>query len=191
VADSKATGTKKAGTASKTPAAKAATPASKTPAAKTAKAAGPTGKAPAKPAGATAKAVAGKPAEAKPAGVKPVDVTAAVSKPVDSKPVDNELSDARTLLAFIEAQAESLKKAALDEIPLLKLSRAAAAVADVTEQDAPDAGSAAFLMAWKRTDHCNHFWGPTVGQERFCTKCQVPQSALDSVADAGPPRRRS
>lgn len=94
------------------------------------------------------------------------------------------------LLAFIEAQTKRLKKAALEELPALKLSRAAAALADLTDEEAPDPVSTAFLAAWRRTDQCHHFWGPTVGQERFCTKCQVPKSAAADEQDTGPTRRR-
>jgi hypothetical protein len=94
------------------------------------------------------------------------------------------------LLAFIEAQTKRLKKVDLEELPALKLSRAAAALADITGEEAPDAVSTAFLTAWRRTDQCHHFWGPTVGQERFCTKCQVPKSAAADEEDTGPTRRR-
>ncbi|HXQ75249.1 MAG TPA: hypothetical protein VN791_02040 [Acidimicrobiales bacterium] len=99
--------------------------------------------------------------------------------------------DRASLLAFIEAQGKRLKKTDLEELSPLKLNRAAAAMADVTDEPAPDSGSAVFLTAWKRTDQCHHFWGPTVGQERFCTKCQVPRSALAPDEDAGPTHRRS
>jgi hypothetical protein len=103
---------------------------------------------------------------------------------------DNEVEPAQ-LLAFIEAQTKSLKKTGLEEVPALKLSRAVAAVADLTDEAAPDPSSAVFLAAWKRTAQCHHFWGPTVGQERFCTKCQVPRSAVAADEDPGPTRRRS
>ena len=88
--------------------------------------------------------------------------------------------EAKTLLAFIEAQSKRLKKTEPEEISDLKLSRAVAAMADLTDEAAPDDASAVFLAAWKRTDQCHHFWGPTVGKDRFCTKCQVPRSAVDS-----------
>jgi len=103
---------------------------------------------------------------------------------------DSEV-EATKLLAFIEAQTKRLKKADPEELSPLKLSRAVAAMADMTDESPPDAGSVAFLTAWKRTDQCHHFWGPTVGHDRFCTKCQVPQSAVAPDEDAGPPRRRS
>jgi hypothetical protein len=103
-----------------------------------------------------------------------------------------DTEDDRTkLLTFIEAQVKRLKKTDLEELSQLKLSRAVAALADTTDEAAPDAASAAFLTAWKRTDQCHHFWGPTVGQERFCTKCQVPRSAATSDEDASPSHRRS
>jgi hypothetical protein len=95
-----------------------------------------------------------------------------------------------SLLAFIEAQTKRLKKADADTLSDLKLSRAAAALADVTDEEAPDAASAVFLGAWRRTDQCHHFWGPTVGQERFCTKCQIPRSASTPAEDTSPTRRR-
>jgi len=104
---------------------------------------------------------------------------------------DSEDMDAAKLLAFIEVQTKRLKKTDLEELSPLKLSRAVAAVADMTDEAAPDAGSAVFLTAWKRTDQCHHFWGPTVGQERFCTKCQVPRSASAPEDDTGPARRRT
>jgi hypothetical protein len=94
------------------------------------------------------------------------------------------------LLAFIEAQTKRLKKADLEELPALELSRAAAALAAITAQEPPDPVSTAFVAAWRRTDQCHHFWGPTVGQERFCTKCQVPKSAAADEQDTGPTRRR-
>ncbi len=102
-------------------------------------------------------------------------------------------SDVETtaLVAFIEAQTKRLKKTGAEDLSPLKLSRAAAAMADVTDETPPDATSALFLGAWKRTEHCHHFWGPTVGQERFCTKCQVPRSATTPEPDTAPPRRRS
>jgi hypothetical protein len=98
--------------------------------------------------------------------------------------------DRASLLAFIEAQTKRLKKADPETLSDLKLSRAAAAMADVTDEESPDAGSAVFLSAWRRADQCHHFWGPTVGQERFCTKCQLPRSAHTPDEDAGPTRRR-
>jgi hypothetical protein len=93
------------------------------------------------------------------------------------------------LVAFIEAQTKRLKKIDPAELSALKLNRAAAALADMTDETAPDAGSAVFLTAWKRADTCHHFWGPTVGQERFCTKCQIPHSADAPDDGAGAPRR--
>jgi hypothetical protein len=99
--------------------------------------------------------------------------------------------DRAKLLAFIEAQTKRLKKADLDELSPLKLSRAVAAMADITDEAPPDPASTVFLTAWKRTDQCHHFWGPTVGQERFCTKCQVPRGAVDADDVAGPTHRRS
>jgi hypothetical protein len=99
--------------------------------------------------------------------------------------------DATELLAFIEAQTKRLKKSDIDELSPLKLSRAVAAMADVTDQDAPDADSEVFLTAWKRSAQCHHFWGPTVGQERFCTKCQMPRSAATPEEGAKPARRRT
>jgi len=98
---------------------------------------------------------------------------------------------AKTLLAFIEAQSKRLKKTEPEEISELKLSRAVAAMADLTDEAAPDDASAVFLTAWKRTDQCHHFWGPTVGNARFCTKCQMPRGAVAPDEDAGPNRRRS
>ena len=95
-----------------------------------------------------------------------------------------------SLLAFIEAQTKRLKKADPDALSDLKLSRAAAALADVTDAEAPDPTSAVFLGAWRRADQCHHFWGPTVGQERFCTKCQLPRSAASPDEDTSPSRRR-
>jgi hypothetical protein len=100
-------------------------------------------------------------------------------------------SEVTTLLAFIEAQTKRLKKADPEELSGLKLSRAVAALADLTDETPPDAASTAFLTAWKRTDQCHHFWGPTVGQERFCTKCQVPRHAVAADEDSPPVRRRS
>ncbi|MGH9016450.1 MAG: hypothetical protein ACRDY1_01765 [Acidimicrobiales bacterium] len=100
-------------------------------------------------------------------------------------------SEAATLLAFIDTQAKRAKKSGVDDVPLLKLQRAAAALAELGNVDPPEGAGAVFVAAWRRTEHCHHFWGPTVGSERFCTKCQVPQSA---VADDEPPtsgRRRS
>jgi hypothetical protein len=99
--------------------------------------------------------------------------------------------DRAALLTFIEAQTKALKKKDLEELPTLKLNRAVAALADLVDQAPPDGGSSVFLTAWKRTDQCHHFWGPTVGQERFCTKCQVPRSSLAPDEDAGPTRRRT
>lgn len=94
------------------------------------------------------------------------------------------------VLAFIEAQLKRLKKVDPTEIPTLKLNRAAAAVADLADEAAPDAGSAVFLTAWQRAEHCHHFWGPTVGQERFCTKCQIPASEAAPSGDTPTHRRR-
>ena len=102
---------------------------------------------------------------------------------------DDKDGETTKLLAFIEAQTKRLKKADPAELSALKLSRAAAALADMTDETAPDAGSAVFLTAWKRADTCHHFWGPTVGQERFCTKCQLPHSAQAADDDAGTARR--
>jgi hypothetical protein len=99
--------------------------------------------------------------------------------------------ETKTRLAFIEAQSKRLKKTGPEEISQLKLSRAVAAMADLTDEAAPDDASAVFLAAWKRTDQCHHFWGPTVGNARFCTKCQVPRSAVAPDEDASPSRRRS
>ncbi len=98
--------------------------------------------------------------------------------------------DRASLLAFIEAQTKRLKKADPDALSDLKVSRAAAAMADVTDEEAPDTASAVFLGAWRRADQCHHFWGPTVGQERFCTKCQIPRSAYTPDEDGSPSRRR-
>jgi hypothetical protein len=99
--------------------------------------------------------------------------------------------DVATRVAFIEAQTKRLKKAGPDDVSELKLSRAVAAMADLTDQPAPDDLSSAFVTAWKRTPQCHHFWGPTVGQERFCTKCQIPRSAAGSDDDTSRPSRRS
>ncbi len=99
--------------------------------------------------------------------------------------------DRASLLAFIEAQTKRLKKMDLEELSALKLSRAVAAMSDVTDAAPPDPTSTVFVTAWKRTDQCHHFWGPTVGQERFCTKCQVPRSAVAPDEDTAPTRRRS
>jgi hypothetical protein len=99
--------------------------------------------------------------------------------------------DRASLLAFIEAQTKRLKKMDLEELSALKLSRAVAAMSDVTDEAPPDPASTAFVTAWKRTDQCHHFWGPTVGQERFCTKCQVPRRAVTPDEDTSPTRRRS
>jgi hypothetical protein len=96
-----------------------------------------------------------------------------------------------TPLAFIEAQTKALKKMDLDEISPLKLSRAVAAMADLTDVAPPDAESGVFVTAWKRTEQCHHFWGPTVGQERFCTKCQIPRSAVTVEEDTSRAGRRS
>jgi len=104
---------------------------------------------------------------------------------------DDKDADATTLVAFIEDQAKRLKKTDLEEVSPLKLRRAAAAMAAITDEAAPDAGSAVFLTSWKRTEQCHHFWGPTVGQERFCTKCQVPRSAIGTDDDASSARRRN
>ncbi len=104
---------------------------------------------------------------------------------------ESEDVDAAKLLAFIEAQTKRLKKTDLEELSPLKLSRAVAAMADMSDEAAPDSGSAVFLTAWRRTEQCHHFWGPTVGQERFCTKCQVPRSALAPDDDTGTARRRN
>ena len=98
--------------------------------------------------------------------------------------------DRASLLAFIEAQSKRLKKSDLDELSGLKLSRAVAAMADITDEAAPDPASAVFLTAWKRTDQCHHFWGPTVGNERFCTKCQVPRRDVNPDDEAGPTHHR-
>jgi hypothetical protein len=98
--------------------------------------------------------------------------------------------EATELLAFMEAQTKRLNKAGPEELSLVKLARAVAAVADLADEDAPDSDSAVFLTAWKRTDTCHHFWGPTVGSERFCTKCQIPMRSVPEEA-AGAPRRRS
>jgi hypothetical protein len=103
--------------------------------------------------------------------------------------VADSTGDETTPLAFIEAQTKRLKKMDLEEVPELKLTRAVAAMADLTDETPPDPGSAAFVTAWKRTDQCHHFWGPTVGQERFCTKCQVPRSSVAVEAATRPGRR--
>ena len=91
------------------------------------------------------------------------------------------------LRSFIQAQVARLKKLADDEVPTLKLQRAAAALADVTGETPPDPESNVILTAWQRSPACHHFWGPAVAGERFCTKCQVPSSAVD---EAAAPRRR-
>jgi len=88
---------------------------------------------------------------------------------------------------FIEAQAALLKTMEPEDVPLLRLQRSAAALADVTGETPPDPESNVILGAWQRTPTCHHFWGPTIGGERFCTKCQVPNSAVD---EPSPPRRR-
>lgn len=98
--------------------------------------------------------------------------------------------DRASLLAFIEAQTKLLKKADLEELSPVKLSRAVAALADLTDETPTDSGSTVFLTTWKRAEQCHHFWGPTVGQERFCTKCQLPRSALAPDENASTPRRR-
>ena len=95
--------------------------------------------------------------------------------------------DDQDLRSFIQAQVARMKKLASDDIPALKLQRAAAALADVTGETPPDPESNVILAAWQRTPTCHHFWGPAVSGERFCTKCQVPSSAVD---DAAVPRRR-
>jgi len=104
--------------------------------------------------------------------------------------VAEDNGDPAAEVAFIDAQAKRLKKLAADELPALKLSRAVAALADLTDQAPPDDTGAEFLTAWKRTDTCHHLWGPTVGRERFCTKCQAPRRAVaeDSPRPARPPR---
>jgi hypothetical protein len=104
---------------------------------------------------------------------------------------ENEPETAKQL-GFIEAQTKRLKKIDPEDLSPLKLSRAVAALADMTDETPPDATGTAFLAAWKRTENCHHFWGPTVGSERFCTKCQVPRSAAaaDDV-DVAPARRRT
>lgn len=104
--------------------------------------------------------------------------------------VDNS-EDAAAALAFIEAQTKRLKKLDLEEVPELKLSRAVAAMADLTDEATPDPSSGAFVTAWKRTEQCHHFWGPTVGQERFCTKCQAPRGAVAVEKESSRPARRS
>jgi hypothetical protein len=95
------------------------------------------------------------------------------------------------LLAFIDAQTKRLKKMDADDISQLKLSRAVAAMADLTDESAPDADSGTFLTAWKRSPQCHHFWGPTVGQDRFCTKCQMPRRAAAPEELANPAQRRT
>jgi hypothetical protein len=118
--------------------------------------------------------------------------TSSHSASVKGKSVMAETEEgARSLLTFIEAQTKRLKKTEPEEISELKLSRAVAAMADLTDEAAPDDSSAVFLTAWKRTDQCHHFWGPTVGNDRFCTKCQVPRGAVAPDEDANPIRRRS
>jgi hypothetical protein len=104
--------------------------------------------------------------------------------------VDNDV-EGRNLLTFIEAQTKLLKKLAVEELPLIKLERAAAAMADLTDKAPPDPPSAAFLTAWKRALNCHHFWGPTVGDERFCTKCQVPRGSVAPDEEPTPSRRRT
>jgi hypothetical protein len=99
--------------------------------------------------------------------------------------------DTAARLAFIETQTKRLKKMDLEEVSELKLSRAVAAMADLTDEAPPDAGSGVFVTAWKRTEQCHHFWGPTVGQERFCTKCQLPRSAVAVEEDTSRSGRRS
>jgi hypothetical protein len=99
--------------------------------------------------------------------------------------------DTTKLLAFIDAQTKRLKKMEADEISQLKLSRAVAAMADLTDESAPDAESGTFLTAWKRSAQCHHFWGPTVGQDRFCTKCQMPRSGAAPEEVANPAQRRT
>lgn len=99
--------------------------------------------------------------------------------------------DRASLLAFIEGQTKKLKKADLEELSPVKLHRAVAALADLTDETPPDTGSTVFVSAWKRADQCHHFWGPTVGQERFCTKCQLPRHALAPDEDVSPTRRRT
>jgi hypothetical protein len=99
--------------------------------------------------------------------------------------------DTAKLVTFIEAQTKRLKKTDPDEVSPMKLARAVAAMADLTDEAPPDSAGTVFLSVWKRADQCHHFWGPTVGQERFCTKCQTPRSAVDAVEETAPPRRRS
>jgi len=104
--------------------------------------------------------------------------------------VADDKGDAAAEVAFIDAQTKRLKKLPADELSALKLSRAAAALADLTDEAPPDEVGTDFLAAWKRTQTCHHLWGPTVGRERFCTKCQAPRRV---VADpqARPARQRS
>jgi hypothetical protein len=104
---------------------------------------------------------------------------------------DSEVEPAK-LVAFIEAQTKRLKKIDIEELSALKLSRAVAAMADMTdEEEAPDATSASYLAAWKRAPQCHHFWGPAVGQDRFCTKCQIPRRAVTPEDKPSSSRRRS
>jgi hypothetical protein len=103
---------------------------------------------------------------------------------------DSEVEPAE-LVAFIEAQTKRLKKMDIEELSALKLSRAVAALADMTDEEAPDAASASYLAAWKRAPQCHHFWGPPVGQDRFCTKCQIPRRAVTPEDEPSPTRRRS
>ena len=95
--------------------------------------------------------------------------------------------DDQDLRSFIQAQAALLKKEEPEDVPPLKLQRAAAALADVTGETPPDAESSVILAAWQRSPTCHHFWGPAVAGERFCTKCQMPSSAADETS---PQRRR-
>jgi hypothetical protein len=129
-----------------------------------------------------AKAAAKAPAQA--AAKEPVKAVAQETGP----PGDGGVP---TLLAFIETQNLHLKTTDADEISPMKLARAVAAMADLTGEPAPDEDSAVFLGAWKRSDQCHHFWGPTVGADRFCTKCQTPRRAATEEKDSSVPRRRS
>ena len=102
----------------------------------------------------------------------------------------DDQGDAAAEVAFIDAQTKRLKKLPAEELSALKLSRAAAALADLTDQVPPDEVGTDYLAAWKRTETCHHLWGPTVGRERFCTKCQAPRrQAADPPGR--PPRPRS
>jgi hypothetical protein len=101
--------------------------------------------------------------------------------------VVDEVGKAGEGLAFIEAQTKRLKKLDPEELSPVKVSRAVAALADLTGEEPADELATAFLAAWKRTEGCHHFWGPTVGRERFCTKCQLPRGAASGEE---PPRAR-